>query len=67
MGRQRITWKKHRLSVYLRITYLVFSWKFFAENMLKYTYTLKFFEKMKKCEKKWDFKKLYINVAFNMA
>ena len=67
MGTQRITWKKHRLSVYLRITYLVFSWIFFIENMLKYTCILKFFEKVKKFEKKWDFKKLYINAAFDIT
>ena len=67
MGRQRIRWKKHRLNVHLRIIYLVFSWNFFTENMLKYTCTLKFFEKVKICEKKWDFKKLYINAAFDMA
>ena len=28
--------------------------------MLKYTYILKNFEKMRKCGKKWGFKKLYI-------
>ena len=43
------------LSVYLELTYY-----FFIESMLKYICTLKFFEKVRKMEKKWGCKKLYI-------
>ena len=43
------------LSVYLGTTYLVSYWKFFAKNVLKYTYTLRNFEK----EKRSDVLKIY--------
>ena len=46
------------LSVCLGTAYLTFCWNFFYESMLKYTCTLKKWEKVGK--KKWGIKKLYI-------
>ena len=43
----------------LRTTYLALCWKLFIESVLKYTCTLKKIENVRKCEKKWGFKKLY--------
>ena len=46
--------------IHLGIAYLVFCCKLFIESVLKYTCTLTKFEKVRKCEKKWGFIKLYI-------